>query len=111
MGSHGYVSSCNDLHPTPLMFISSTGCDVEEYPFGNSQSVPSAKWSDRDFDKGIVFPVLRLIPHAENMYHGTELGRWIRQVKSALKKQQQGVAPQTFTYCKCSSHEPILNPC
>jgi len=106
MGSDGYVSLCDDLHPTNAIPV---GCDVEEYPFGNSQASSKAAWSDRDFDGGKVFPVLRLIPHAENMDHGTALGDWLRDVKSELKKQQQGVPPTDFTYCKqCSPANPIL---
>ncbi|KAG9778752.1 hypothetical protein KCU95_g12230, partial [Aureobasidium melanogenum] len=46
------------------------GCEVEEYPFGNSQTVSKAKWNDRDFNNGKVFPVLRLIPGPENNDHG-----------------------------------------
>ncbi|KAH0167402.1 hypothetical protein KCU67_g3901, partial [Aureobasidium melanogenum] len=74
------------------------GCEVEEYPFGNSQTVSKAKWNDRDFNNGKVFPVLRLIPGPENNNHGQALGNWIGDVKAALKAQN-GIEPTTFSYC------------
>ncbi|KAH0167301.1 hypothetical protein KCU67_g3943, partial [Aureobasidium melanogenum] len=74
------------------------GCDVEEYPFGNSQLDPNPSWFDRDFENGKVFPVLRLIPSAENQNHGRILGNWIRDVKTELQRQNSAV-PATFSYC------------
>lgn len=94
-----WVSSLSARH-SQLCLLDVLGCDIEEYPFGNSQAKPAAtNWDDRDFDNGKVFPVLRLIPHAENLAHGTKLGAWLGKVKNELKKQK-GSTPTTFTYCK-----------
>lgn len=79
------------------------GCDVEEYPFGNSQASSQPTWLDRDFDNGKVWPVLRLIPHLENQNHGSFLSSWLGEVKAELKKQNGGVARKSFTYCEIFS--------
>src|SRR4051812_29508662 len=72
------------------------GCEVEEYPFGNSQigSAGKANYNDR--------PTLRLIPQEENTAHGVQLGQFIKE----LKKNTQKTNP---TYCMfCFRPSPLI---
>lgn len=58
---------------TPVGGWDLVGCQVEEYPFGNSYPADPgaiAQYNDR--------PTLRLIPQAENANHGSALGHFIR---------------------------------
>ncbi|KAG9760638.1 pectin lyase-like protein, partial [Aureobasidium melanogenum] len=63
------------------------GCQVEEYPFGNSVSEERAiaKYDDR--------PTLRLIPQAENGKHGSALRQFITYMKKKTNKDKG------FKYC------------
>jgi hypothetical protein len=73
------------------------GCEVEEYPFGNSINfVPQnmrGMWSNR--------AVLRLVPGEENRDHGTYLGKYIERAIKGDPNKNLPPLPDTggWSYC------------